>query len=93
MKRVLLGAGGAHLSELQRAIDVLSAKDVVVLLGFQGYPTPSDANQIARVRLLSERLAKTHPMVTIGFADHAAAREFIAFRAGYHGNGRWCNGT
>ncbi len=72
VKRVLLGAGGAHLSELQRAIEILSAKDVVVLLGFQGYPTPSDANQIARIRLLSERIAKVHPTVAIGFADHAA---------------------
>lgn len=71
VNRVLLGAGGAHLSELQRAIEILSAKDVVVLLGFQGYPTPSDANQIARIRLLSALIAKAHPTVAIGFADHA----------------------
>lgn len=71
IQRVLLGAGGAYSSELQQAIDILSAKDVVVLLGFQGYPTPDDANQIARVRLLVELLAKSHPNVSVGFADHA----------------------
>jgi sialic acid synthase SpsE len=71
VKKVLLGAGGAYSDELLQAIDILSDKDVVVLLGFQGYPTPNETNQIDRVRLLVERLGKTHPNVTIGFADHA----------------------
>lgn len=72
VNRVLLGAGGAYLSELQRAIEILAAKEVVVLLGFQAYPTPNDANQIARVRFLVQRLSGVHPNVMIGFADHAA---------------------
>ncbi len=72
VNRILLGAGGAHLSELQRAIEILAAKEVVVLLGFQSYPTPNDANQIARARLLAQRLSGAHPNVTIGFADHAS---------------------
>jgi len=72
VNKVLLGAGGAHLSELVRAIEVLSAKDLVVILGFQGYPTPNDANQIARVRLLTLRLNALYPKLKIGFADHAS---------------------
>lgn len=69
--RVLLGAGGAYSSELERAIGILSGKEVVVLLGFQGYPTPNETNQIARVRLLADRLSREHANVAIGFADHA----------------------
>jgi N,N'-diacetyllegionaminate synthase len=42
----------------------------VVLLGYQGYPTPVEGNQIKRVRLAVERF-KAQPNVTIGFADHA----------------------
>lgn len=72
VNKVLLGAGGAHLSELEQAIEVLSAKDLVVILGFQGYPTPNDANQIARVRLLTQRFNTMHPKLKIGFADHAS---------------------
>ena len=68
--KILLGAGGAYASELGRAIDILSAKEVVVLLGFQAYPTPTETNQIARVRALADRL-RTHPNVSVGFADHA----------------------
>lgn len=71
VKSVLLGAGGAHANEIEQAINILSAKEVVVLLGFQGYPTLNETNQIARVRLLVERFTKTYPNVTVGFADHA----------------------
>jgi N,N'-diacetyllegionaminate synthase len=69
--KVLLGAGGAHAEELAQAVEILSAKEVVVLLGFQAYPTPNETNQIARVRLLADRYARLGARVSIGFADHA----------------------
>jgi N,N'-diacetyllegionaminate synthase len=71
VSKILLGAGGAYASELERAIDILSGKELVVLLGFQGYPTPNETNQIARVGVLAEDLSRRHPNVTVGFADHA----------------------
>ncbi len=69
--RVMLGAGGANHGEISRALEVLSGKEVVILLGFQGYPTPTEANQIARVRKFAEIWGASHPGVSIGFADHA----------------------
>jgi N,N'-diacetyllegionaminate synthase len=39
--KVLLGAGGAWSDEIENAVSVLKNKKVVVLLGFQGYPTPT----------------------------------------------------
>jgi sialic acid synthase SpsE len=77
--RILLGAGGALASELERALQILKNKEVVVLLGFQGYPTPNETNQIARVRLLAERFAKQGGNVSIGFADHAAPESKLSF--------------
>ena len=71
VKKVLLGAGGAYSTELQQAIDILAAKDVVILLGFQGYPTPNETNQIGRISLLAKRFGHGHPNVSVGFADHA----------------------
>jgi len=68
---VFLGAGGALFNELENAINILSGKDIAVLLGFQGYPTPNESNQIARVSLLSDRFRESHPRVAVGFADHA----------------------
>ena len=72
LPRVLLGAGGAHASELQQALQILIEKQIVVILGFQGYPTPNEANQIDRVRLVIKTLGSVHPNVTLGFADHAS---------------------
>lgn len=71
IKRVFLGAGGALLSEIEGAISRLDGKQVVVLLGFQGYPTPTETNQIARVRFLCERFSACNEGIEIGFADHA----------------------
>lgn len=70
--KVLLGAGGAWSDEVEQAVAALHTKEVVVLLGFQGYPTPTETNQISRVKLLVERHCKSHPNVSIGFADHAS---------------------
>jgi sialic acid synthase SpsE len=72
IKKVLLGAGGAYFSEVNQAVSILSGKEVVILLGFQGYPTPNDANQLARIRLLIETNKINYPRVSVGFADHAS---------------------
>ncbi|MDB5210957.1 MAG: spsE3 [Sediminibacterium sp.] len=71
VNKVLLGAGGAYLSEIELALTILTKKEVVILLGFQGYPTATEDNHIGRVTFLSEYLHVNHPKVTVGFADHA----------------------
>lgn len=68
--KVLLGAGGALARELEVALRILSGKRVVILLGFQGYPTATEANQLSRVQLLSERF-RANSDLELGFADHA----------------------
>ena len=68
--QVLLGAGGGIRSEIDQAVELLAGKQIAVLLGFQGYPTPNEANQIDRVRVLA-KVFSSRPHVTIGFADHA----------------------
>lgn len=69
--RIMLGVGGAFSKELDLAMKILSSKEIVILLGFQGYPTPNDSNQIARVDLLVDKYKQAHANVAIGFADHA----------------------
>lgn len=71
VNKVLLGAGGALLGELQNALGILQHKEVIILLGFQGYPTPNDSNQIERVRVLKQNLCSETNNVKIGFADHS----------------------
>jgi sialic acid synthase SpsE len=64
---VLLSTGGCTTAEIERALEVLGQKRLVLLHGFQGYPTPVAANQILRMRDYSIRYAG----VRLGFADHA----------------------
>jgi len=82
IKKVLLGAGGANLSELIRAAEILTDKKLIILLGFQGYPTPIDANHISRVSFLVDRIARVNPSITIGFADHALPESALQYALG-----------
>lgn len=75
---LLLGAGGAHLNELERAIEILKNKNVTILLGFQAYPTPDSENQISRVRFMCDKL-RNHENISIGFADHADPESTLSY--------------
>ncbi|MDP9202122.1 MAG: N-acetylneuraminate synthase family protein [Gemmatimonadota bacterium] len=79
LREVQLGAGGAHAGEIKRALDLLTGKQVGLLFGFQGYPTPLETNQIARVRYFADRIRETYPNVTVGFADHAPPESPLRF--------------
>lgn len=70
VSEVLLGGGGAYLDELILALNILAGKRVILLLGFQGYPTPNEANQISRMCFFSEKFSLGYPNLSIGFADH-----------------------
>lgn len=65
-RRVILSAGGAFDEEVDEAVALLDGKELVVMHGFQGYPTETADNQIARIATMKARYA-TH---AIGFADH-----------------------
>jgi sialic acid synthase SpsE len=68
--RVILSAGGCSRQEIDRALTLLQAKELILLLGFQGYPTPVEANQIARLKEFSNYLTPNRAL-RLGFADHA----------------------
>ncbi len=69
--KIMLGAGGAHLEEIETALNILENKKVTILLGFQGYPTPNETNQIQRIPVLNTYLKENFKNFNIGFADHA----------------------
>ena len=71
IKQVILGAGGAFQSEILVALDILKNKQIILLFGFQSYPTANSDNQIVRLKWASEVFSKYHSSIKIGFADHA----------------------
>lgn len=70
---VLLSTGGCMRDEISEALGVLGEKDVVLLHGYQGYPTPIEGNQIKRLSDLRgmAELAHRTGKIRLGFADHA----------------------
>jgi N,N'-diacetyllegionaminate synthase len=71
VKQVILGAGGALQSEISIALNLLKEKHIILLFGFQSYPTANSDNQINRIKWASEVFSKQHSSIEFGFADHA----------------------
>ena len=69
IRRIMVGAGGANLDELRSAINIISMKHVILLHGFQGYPTSIQDNQTSRIQLLHGAFSEC-PNVSFGFSDH-----------------------
>jgi sialic acid synthase SpsE len=67
--RLLLSVGGTSTDELAEAVSLLKGKDLVLMHGFQGYPTHLEDNQLARLGWLRRH----YPSLTLGFADHVPA--------------------
>jgi len=72
IKQVYAGSGGASRSEVSHAVRTLaSSKEIVLVHGYQSYPTPTEDNNLQRIpelqRILDEEGVKNG---SIGFADH-----------------------
>ncbi len=68
--KVILGVGGALMSEIVKTVSILCSKQIIIMVGFQGYPTPDDENQISRISKIQHELSAMSN-VTLGFADHS----------------------
>ena len=71
---IIAGIGGAILPEVIKLIDYfVPIKNLTLLHGFQGYPTPLDENDLNRLRYLKEYIQnhKYSEKINIGFADHS----------------------
>jgi N,N'-diacetyllegionaminate synthase len=66
VERVVVAVGGSTRGEIAEALEILAGKRVVLMHGFQGYPTELADNQIARILALRQ----SFPGVEVGFADH-----------------------
>ena len=72
IKKVIAGCGGSEFSEIKRTLKILgSHKQITLLHGFQGYPTPLEENCLDRIKILLSLAEKMGNHIQIGFADHA----------------------
>lgn len=69
-KKIFIGIGGASKYELLMLLKNLRLKSqVILLLGFQSYPTPISTNQISRINFINKMIYKKN--IALGFADHS----------------------
>ena len=74
VRNVFLGVGGANLDEIYKSLKILKNKHVILLFGFQSYPTPLNTNQISRFLNIKSYLKKKFGFYSnfkLGFADHS----------------------
>jgi sialic acid synthase SpsE len=74
--KIILGVGGAYWTEIKTALQLLKDKEVVLLCGFQGYPTASADNQINRMQIIHQKAIGIHSNFQMGFADHPVEDQF-----------------
>lgn len=69
-KRIFLGIGGSTVPEISFAVDFLMASGksgIILMCGYQSYPTRNDMINLRRITRLSETYK-----LPIGFGDHTA---------------------
>ena len=68
---VLLGVGGGYLQEIELAIQTLKNKNIILMAGFQAYPTPNSDIQISRIWYFYQTICLKYTNVILGYADHS----------------------
>jgi len=78
IKSIILGVGGASWTEIKKALVIFKKKPIIIICGFQGYPTKTQDNHIARVEVIKHKAMKIHSDFKMGFADHPDTLDFQA---------------
>ena len=53
IKRIILGIGGQHINNIEKSIKILSNKKIIIMIGFQSYPTLIKSNNIKNIKIAS----------------------------------------
>jgi len=66
--KVVLGVGGCTLNEIEHAINEIKTDNIVLMFGFQNYPTKYEDINFRKV----QKIMKLYPKYEYGYADHSA---------------------
>ncbi|MDY6531274.1 N-acetylneuraminate synthase family protein [Acinetobacter faecalis] len=66
--KIVLGVGGSSLYEIENAASQFSNKQIVLMFGFQNYPTRYEDVNFNKIR----RVMQAFPEYEFGYADHTA---------------------
>lgn len=66
--KIVLGVGGCSVEEIDHAVNHLGHKNMVLMFGFQNYPTKYQDINLRKVR----KIMGLYPTFEYGYADHTA---------------------
>lgn len=66
--KVILGVGGSSIYEIENAISILNWENIVLMHGFQNYPTNYVDINIGKIK----KIMQLYPVYEHGYADHTA---------------------
>jgi len=69
--RIALGVGGTSLYEIEKTINILQSPNIVMMFGFQNYPTKYEDINFGKMR----RIMRLFPEFQFGYSDHTAWNE------------------
>lgn len=66
--KIIIGIGGCTLQEIQNALNNFNNREVVLMFGFQNYPTKYEDINLLKIK----RIQSLFPNNNFGYADHTA---------------------
>ena len=66
--KLVIGVGGCTLKEINHAVKVFENREIILMFGFQNYPTKYKDINIAKIR----KIQSLYPKKLFGYADHTA---------------------
>ncbi len=66
--KVVLGVGGSELDEIENSIQLIDSDNIVLMHGFQNFPTKLEDINLAKIK----KLMLKYPQYEHGYADHTA---------------------
>lgn len=69
--KLVIGVGGCTLKEINSAVKVFENREIILMFGFQNYPTKYKDINIAKIR----KIQNMYPKKLFGYADHTAWNE------------------
>ncbi len=65
---LMLGVGGSNLYEIEKAIERLKTQNIILMHGFQNYPTKYEDINLNKIR----KIVNLYPNFKHGYADHTS---------------------
>jgi N,N'-diacetyllegionaminate synthase len=69
--KLVIGVGGSTIYEIENAINIIKHPNIVLMFGFQNFPTKYENINFAKMR----KIIKLFPEFQFGYADHTAWNE------------------